>query len=427
MKPRSQRRRVPKSQRRSIPEVPPLGLGQAGFDLNELCRLLRLESETGEVKASKARNPDHSFPNLGLVYDSALSQPGWRGLPVAMFFLDRYGRILDATDFAMALADGNFALTIGGSVHEIPGCDGEPTLASFFRRSLKSKIGAHCEGSFALKTGAGDVRYYEAQGKRCPRSEGAPAAVICFHEITAHFEMRKRLERSGGQLRSLSARLQTIREEERKRLSRIVHDELGQTLFLLEMGIAAFKGQVFQEPESALRTADQAAEHVKFLLHRVRRIASELRPAILDEFGLAAAIEWQGREFESLTGISCEVDVCQEPPRISNSMQVTFFRILQEALTNTLRHACATHVWIRLAVHGGRLELEARDNGRGMRQAECSHAGAIGLLGMRERAANIGGECEIFGAPGGGVRVIVKSPRLTGDQTSRRHHASPWK
>jgi signal transduction histidine kinase len=346
---------------------------------------------------------------------------------VAMFSLDRSGRILEATDFAMALADGNFALTVGGSVHEIPGCDSEPTLASFFRRSLRSKMGAYCKGSFALRTNTGGARYYEAQGKRCPRSEGAPAAVICFHEITAHFEMRKRLERSGGQLRSLSARLQRIREEERKRLSRIVHDELGQTLLLLEMGIAALKGQVLQAPESALRTAEQAAEHVKFLFHRVRRIASELRPAILDEFGLAAAIEWQGREFESSTGISCEVDVCQGPLRISNSMQVTFFRILQEALTNTLRHACASHVWIRLAVHGGRLELEVRDNGRGMRAPECSNSGAMGLLGMRERAASMGGKCEILGAPGGGVSVIIKSPRLSGAQTSRRPHASPWK
>ena len=376
------------------------------------------------MRASKVRRVDASFLNRAEGQEAHLSQSHWRRLPVAMVFLDRCGRILDATDFATALFKRDFALSAGGGVHEFPGYENEPSLASFFERSLKSKGGALCEGSFASRASSGKPRYYEALGKRCPRIEGAPAAVIYFHEITGHLQMRKRLERSEEQLRTLSARIQTMMEEERKRLSRIVHDELGQPLSSLAMGIAALKGQLFQEPEAARLTADQAAEHVTFLLHRVRTIASELRPPILDEFGLAAAIEWQAREFESSTGIACQIDVCQDPPQISNSMRVTFFRILQEALTNTLRHACATLVRIRLSLQGGRLVLQIRDNGRGMREEEVSHAASIGLLGMRERAAGIGGDCEISGAPGRGVSVMVKSPRLMGEDTSRRHGAS---
>ena len=376
------------------------------------------------MRASKVRRVDASFLNRAEGQEAHLSQSHWRGLPVAMVFLDRCGRILDATDFATALFKRDFALSAEGSVHEFPGYENEPSLASFFERSLKSKGGALCEGSFASRASSGKPRYYEALGKRCPRIEGAPAAVIYFHEITGHLQMRKRLERSEEQLRTLSARIQTMMEEERKRLSRIVHDELGQPLSSLAMGIAALKGQLFQEPEAARLTADQAAEHVTFLLHRVRTIASELRPPILDEFGLAAAIEWQAREFESSTGIACQIDVCQDPPQISNSMRVTFFRILQEALTNTLRHACATLVRIRLSLQGGRLVLQIMDNGRGMREEEVSHAASIGLLGMRERAAGIGGDCEISGAPGRGVSVMVKSPRLMGEGTSRRHGAS---
>lgn len=427
MKSLSQRPRVRKSQRRLKPEASPLVVGRAGFDLNELCRHLLSESEAGGVRASKVRTTNASYLDRGVGDEAHFSQSHWRRLPVAIVFLKRCGRILDATDFAMALFKGDFALSAGGSVHEMPGYENEPTLASFFQRSLKSKVGARCEGSFALRTSGGEPRYYEALAKRCPRSEGAPASVIYFHEITGHLQMRKRLKRSEEQLRNLSARIQTMREEERKRLSRIVHDELGQTLSLLAMGIAALKGQVLQEPEAARTTADLAAEHVTFLLHRVRRIASELRPPILDEFGLAAAIEWQAREFESSTGIACEIDVCQDPPQISNSMQVTFFRIFQEAITNTLRHARATQVRIRLSLQGGRLVLQIRDNGCGMREEEVSNVGSIGLLGMRERAAVIGGECEICGAPGRGVSVMVKSPRLIGEATSRRHGASHLK
>lgn len=344
-----------------------------------------------------------------------------------MVFLDRCGRILEATDFAKALFKRDFVLSAVGSVHEFPGYENEPSLASFFDRSLKSKAGACCEGAFASRTSDGEPRYYEAFGKRCPRIEGAPAAVIYFHEITGHLQMRKRLERSEEQLRNLSARIQAMREEERKRLSRIVHDELGQPLSLLSMGIASFKVQVSQEPEAARLTADQAAEHVNFLLHRVRRIASDLRPPILDEFGLAAAIEWQAREFQSSTGIGVDIDVCEDPPQISNSIRVTFFRIFQEALTNTLRHARATQVRIRLSLQGGRLVLQIRDNGCGMREADVSNVGSIGLLGMRERAAGIGGDCEISGAPGRGVSVIVKSPRLVGEHNSRGHAASHLK
>lgn len=427
MKSLSQRPRAQKSQRRLKPEAQHLGVGQAVFDLNELCRHVLLPSEAGCVRASKFRHIDASFLDRRGGEDGHLSQSHWRGLPVAMVFLDRCGRILEATDFAKALFKRDFVLSAVGSVHEFPGYENEPSLASFFDRSLKSKAGACCEGAFALRTSDGEPRYYEAFGKRCPRIEGAPAAVIYFHEITGHLQMRKRLERSEEQLRNLSARIQAMREEERKRLSRIVHDELGQPLSLLSMGIASFKVQVSQEPEAARLTADQAAEHVNFLLHRVRRIASDLRPPILDEFGLAAAIEWQAREFQSSTGIGVDIDVCEDPPQISNSIRVTFFRIFQEALTNTLRHARATQVRIRLSLQGGRLVLQIRDNGCGMREEDVSNVGSIGLLGMRERAAGIGGDCEISGAPGRGVSVIVKSPRLVGEHNSRGHAASHLK
>jgi signal transduction histidine kinase len=373
-----------------------------------------LDAETGGVKFSPGSSAEETG-RKGRASGESLFYPAcWGELPGAVFCLDRCGRILSATELALKIFVTEFASPTGLSVHEIPGGGNEPGLSSFFLRTLKTRVGALCKGGFSLKNRSGEARYYDAVGKRSHRAQGAPVTVISFHEVTEHFQTQKRLERSGDQLRGLSARLQTIREEERKRLSRIVHDELGQTLSALEMGIASLKRRVTEAPQAALSVADQAAGHVKFLLERVRRIASELRPPILDEFGLAAAIQWQGREFEASTGIICAIDVCDAPPQVSNSMQLTFFRILQEALTNTLRHACATKVRVRLSVQASRLVLKVCDNGRGMSPDEVSSVGAIGLLGMRERAASIGGECEIFAAPGSGVRVIVKSPRLSG-------------
>jgi signal transduction histidine kinase len=381
----------------------------------------------GDVKSSMESNFERTCGEEWAAEEPFLSPSCWNELPVAVFCLDRCGRILAATEFAVGILEAEFAVTAGRSVHEIPSWGNEPGLSSIFMRTLNSKVGEHCKGVFSSKNSSGEARYYEAVGTRLHRALSAPTAVISFHEVTEHFQIQKRLERSGNQLRSLSARLQTIREEERKRLSRIVHDELGQTLTLLEMGIASLKSRMLEAPQAALITADQAAGHVKFLLQRVRRIASELRPPILDEFGLAAAIQWQAREFEASTGIACSVNVCELPPQVTDSMQITFFRILQEALTNTLRHACATKVRVRLSVQGSRLVLSVCDNGRGISAAELASVGAIGLLGMRERAANIGGECEISAAPGSGVRVIVKSPRLSGRAKNPQASYAPWK
>jgi signal transduction histidine kinase len=143
----------------------------------------------------------------------------------------------------------------------------------------------------------------------------------------------------------------------------------------------------------------------------VRRIATELRPGVLDHLGLAAALEWQANEFQTRTGIKCEVRIHLRDQTLSPDLNTTLFRIFQETLTNIIRHAGATQVEVDLRESAGRIILEVRDNGRGISDEEISNTQSMGLLGMRERAALLGGTFEIGPGPRGrGTKVAASIP-----------------
>jgi signal transduction histidine kinase len=155
--------------------------------------------------------------------------------------------------------------------------------------------------------------------------------------------------------------------------------------------------------ESILGLVDQT-------IQSVRKIASELRPAVLDALGLVAAVEWAAEEFEGRTGIKCRLDLPQEDLVIDQERATALFRICQETLTNVVRHAGATEVRVRLAKEEGSLTLRIRDNGKGIDAEQLSSSRSLGILGMRERALLLGGELDISGAPGKGTTVRVRIP-----------------
>ena len=157
-------------------------------------------------------------------------------------------------------------------------------------------------------------------------------------------------------------------------------------------------------------------------IQTVRRIATELRPGLLDNAGLLAAIEWQANEFQTQTGITCRVKAAITDTVWDQDLNTAFFRIFQETLTNIIRHADATHAEVRLAETGGNLILEVKDNGRGISEAEIHNTKSIGLLGMRERAALLGGEVRVRGEPGKGTTVSVRIPRPTSKTEKLRLH-----
>ena len=236
------------------------------------------------------------------------------------------------------------------------------------------------------------------------------AGYAIYRDITATKRAERALQHSLEQLRSLAARLHAAREEERTRLAREIHDELGQVLTAIKIDFAALlralptdEEPVTQRSQSILRLLDEA-------IQSIQRIATELRPAILDDLGLGAALEWIAEDFQTRTGTNVEVSLPDPDIDIDRAGATALFRIVQEALTNVARHAAATQVDVRLVKENGDLILEVRDNGKGVSEEELSARTSLGILGMRERALLLGGTLTISGTPGNGTTVRVRMP-----------------
>ena len=215
---------------------------------------------------------------------------------------------------------------------------------------------------------------------------------------------------------SLSTYLQECGEAEKAALAHKLHDELGGTLSTLKWELEEIP-EMLVSPEhdhkELRKKLDRVIRSVEGTFDSVRRLASELRPTLLDEFGLVAAIKWYAREFEERTGIKARCDCPPEPRHVTPERGTAIFRIVQEALTNVLRHSGATEVVITLQ-HNAHCCLTVHDNGHGITDEERSKPTSLGLLGMRERVALIGGEINIEGSPGKGTTVTVMIPEEEG-------------
>jgi signal transduction histidine kinase len=227
-------------------------------------------------------------------------------------------------------------------------------------------------------------------------------------DVTDRHRSSEELHASREQLRALAARLEKVREDERTGIAREIHDELGQALTGLKLDIAWMKHRLPRDHEM-MAQCGSIIERIDRTLTAVRRIATELRPSVLDELGLAAALEWQGQEFGARTGIEVDMElmVCCT---ISDDLGSSAFRILQESLTNVARHSNATRVIIRLAQSPEILTLEISDNGVGLPPEQLEGPASLGLIGMRERALACGGELSIFGKPDRGTTVFLRVP-----------------
>lgn len=220
----------------------------------------------------------------------------------------------------------------------------------------------------------------------------------------------KELRSSREQLRNLSSHLESVREEERTRLAREIHDELGQTMTALKMDIAWLNRRLDPHQEPLHEKTRSMEGLIDATIRTVQRLSGELRPGLLDDLGLAAAIEWQSEEFQKRTGMLCDVRVDLKGTTLSREHATALFRVFQETLTNVIRHAQATRVGVRLQTVGDRLILEVSDNGRGITEKEAEEPTAFGLIGMRERVLAIKGEFAISGRFGQGTTVTVTLP-----------------
>jgi PAS domain S-box-containing protein len=263
---------------------------------------------------------------------------------------------------------------------------------------------------FDLKTRTRAGRMIDTRWAVVKLTDGTTLGI--GEDITERKRAEEELQRSLGQLRELTARQQSVREEERARVAREIHDELGQALTAIKIDLASLVGALRPDQKEELQKAESILRLVDLTILSVRRIATELRPGILDDLGLVAAVEWAAEEFETRTGIKCRLDLPDDDIVIDPERTTAIFRIFQETLTNITRHAEETQVDVKLDRDNGKIVLEVRDNGRGIGEEQLSTSSSLGILGMRERALLLGGEFTIRSAPGQGtmVRVLIPEP-----------------
>jgi PAS domain S-box-containing protein len=240
-----------------------------------------------------------------------------------------------------------------------------------------------------------------------------PCILAVATNITERRLAEEEIRRSRQELRDLTARLQLVREEERTFIAREIHDELGQALTGLKLDLSWLKTRL--RDTDLLERVQSIVVRIDGTIDSVRRIATQLRPSVLDDLGLVAAIEWQAQEFERRTGIATGLEVQSAHPEVDGLRATTVFRILQETLTNVARHAEATRVEIALRATAAELTLDVRDNGRGIGDAEITGPRSLGLVGIRERAIACGGHLHIEGTAGQGTTLSVRIPLGSAD------------
>jgi signal transduction histidine kinase len=222
------------------------------------------------------------------------------------------------------------------------------------------------------------------------------------------------LRSSRERFRKLSSRIQTLREEERTRISREIHDELGQLLTGVKLKLRLIEDQLDRRDDRSLNPAIDhlvdASGLIDETIGSVRRISSGLRPLALDHLGLAAALDEEADQFTRRTGIQCQLRIGAMETPVAPSVETTAFRIFQESLTNVARHAKATRVEAECAAAGGMLTLRVRDDGVGIDPQAAGNPVSLGMVGMLERASDVGGRLEFHSSSGKGTEVLLRVP-----------------
>jgi PAS domain S-box-containing protein len=237
---------------------------------------------------------------------------------------------------------------------------------------------------------------------------GHRTVQMVVSDVTESRRASLELERSRRGLRELSASVVEAREEERRRIARELHDELGQRLTALKIDLSNLARQAPLSDDDP-RVADMQAM-LDETLASVRRIASDLRPLMLDDLGLTAAIEWLAREASHRMGTPVHVRMPVTEPQVDQRVAIALYRMVQEALTNVARHAQAHTVEIELHAGERRLTLTVADDGIGLSEQALAREGSFGLLGLRERAQSLGGQLLVEARPGGGTRLVARVP-----------------
>jgi PAS domain S-box-containing protein len=286
------------------------------------------------------------------------------------------------------------------------------TIESIRERFSEANDGDIVESFYRIKNAAEKWRWFHSRNVVFKRtSDGLLKLVLGIaQDITEQREAEDELKSSRQQLRRLLAHLQSVREDERTRIAREIHDELGQALTALKMDVSWLARRFDKNQRELREKAQRMSKLIDMNIQTVKRISAELRPGLLDELGLTAALEWQAEEFQERTGIKCKIAVSPEDITLDRDVSTAIFRVFQETLTNIVRHAQARNVRVSLKEMKGQIILSVADDGKGITKTQISSPTAIGLMGMRERVAFLGGEVKFNGDRGNGTTVTVRIP-----------------
>ncbi len=242
-------------------------------------------------------------------------------------------------------------------------------------------------------------------------SEGYQGII---RDVTAYKMYFEELRRSRQELRDLSSHIESLREKERTDIAREIHDVLGQSLTALRIDLSWLKKRISPSEKEMVEKTGIMDSLINEIIFTVRKLSASLRPGILDDLGLGAAIEWQSAEFRKRTGYACRVE-CEEIMELPEDISVAFFRIYQESINNILKHACASEVGIVLRKNDNIVEMTIADNGKGISSNDLSNRGSYGIIGMRERVNSLNGNLSIDGIDGKGTTVRVRIPCNAGE------------
>jgi len=305
-------------------------------------------------------------------------------------------------------------------------CEDEVVGRCVFDLIVPEHRAAYIDMHRAVLDGGSHTLQYELQGlkgtRRWMETHAAPfhnpvsgetEHLAVTHDITERKRAERQLRDTLDRVRKLSQRLESVREEERTRIARELHDELGVRLTCFRLDLARLRSFMSWPSipcEEIEKKIHSMTAEVDATIALVQRLVAELRPGILDDLGLAAAVEWQCQDLERRSGLRCSCVATEERIPLPKPLVTAVFRICQEALMNVVRHAEATVVRVRLEQVDGYLQLEVNDDGIGISPEKLSDSRSFGLLGMRERAASLGGQIEIAGRPEKGTTVMLQLP-----------------
>ena len=287
--------------------------------------------------------------------------------------------------------------------------DDRAQFQSQLRRGVATR--EQFEFEFRVQRSNNEVRIVRALNEVVRDRKGKAVSLLgTLQDVTQRRQAEAQLRRSHEELRRLTDHLQSARESERISIAREIHDEMAQSLTAQKIDMVRLKSRLPQDEPFLTELSGEILQSINQTINSVQRILTELRPALLDDLGLVAAIEWQVTEFQRRTERKCHLVLPDDEPDLTLKQRTAMFRIMQESLSNVLRHSNADEVWVELTVDKHWLLMSIVDNGKGISEVEVLDSRSFGLMGMRERAHIFGGTASIYGKEGKGTTVFVTIP-----------------